>query len=53
MKRDPAAKDFGVSQEEVNTPNVVKGSKKASKKKNVKDPTNVFKHGGNNIFDSS
>ena len=52
MKRDPAAKDFGVSQEEVNTPNVVKGSKKPSKKKNVKDPTNVFKHGGNNIFDS-
>ena len=49
LKRDHA-KDLGESQDETNTPNVVKTSKKASKKKNVKDPTNVFKHGGNNIF---
>lgn len=47
LKRDHP-KDLGVSEEDANTPIVAKTTKKASKKKNVKDPTNVFKHGGNN-----
>lgn len=51
LKRDHT-QDLGVSEDDSNTLNIAKGTKKASKKKNVKDPTNVFKHGGNNIFAS-